>query len=296
MSLDRPPDHLHKNRLADKFSELEQFNRKALNIFIMAYDPSPEATLAIMHEIANNGADIIELGVAFSDPMADGPTIAAAGERALEQGANISGVLNIVRKFRQSNQHTPIILMGYYNPFYHYGIDKFAIDAMEAGIDGVIIVDLPPDEDVATQQTLQSHNIDIIRLIAPTDNAERIKLICDNASGFLYYIMVKGITGGSTADMSEVAGKIAEIRDYMRLSGKLSGKSSGQLSGGSSGKSLPILGGFGVKTAAQVAEVAKICDGVVVGSSVVSHIDANRELPVAELAARVGEFVAGLKI
>lgn len=256
-------------RIESTFSALKG-KRAALIPFIMAFDPERATTLAAMHELVAKGADILELGVPFSDPMADGPVIQAAGLRALEAGATLKGVLALVAEFRQKNTHTPLILMGYYNPMYRYGAEVFCADAAKSGIDGIILVDLPPEEEQELTPYLQKQGLKLIRLIAPTSLATRAKALCASASGFVYYISVAGITGAKSADAQELAAQMAQLRQHTHL---------------------PVAVGFGIKTAQQVKEVAKVADAVVVGSALV---DAMHKAGKAAASKAAGEFIAPL--
>ncbi len=243
------------NRLEKTFAALKAQGKKALITFAMAGDPDAATSLKILQDMAANGADIIEIGMPFSDPMADGPAIQAAGLRALNAGMTLEGTLQIVQQFRSTNQVTPIVLMGYSNPILKYGIDKFAEKSASYGVDGVIIVDIPPEEEDEILPKLQHNNIALIRLIAPTSDEKRLPKILKNASGFLYYVSIMGITGTKTADVVAVAKHIKEIRKSTDL---------------------PIVAGFGIKTPEDAARFAAIADGVVVGSAIVQNIEENQ--------------------
>ncbi|NBX02977.1 MAG: tryptophan synthase subunit alpha [Alphaproteobacteria bacterium] len=240
-------------RIDTVFSQLREKNRAALIPFIMGFDGGAAATLGMLASLPAAGADIIEIGIPFSDPMADGPTIQAAGLRALSAGATLAGVLGIVREFRTKNVTTPIILMGYYNPIYRYGADKFCADAAASGVDGVIIVDLPPEEENELKPQLYTNGVDFIRLISPTSGVNdadggRLPMLSKSASGFVYYISITGITGTASAQNSDLEKQVKKLREYTDL---------------------PVAVGFGIKNAAQVADVAKFADAVVVGSALV---------------------------
>lgn len=235
-------------RIKTTFAKTKAKSRPALIPFIMGGDGD---TLALLETLAANGADIIEIGIPFSDPMADGPVIAAAGLRALKSGASLAKILALVKSFRIRNNSTPIILMGYFNPIYRYGSEKFCKDAVDAGVDGVIIVDLPPEEEGEITPHLTKNAIDFIRLIAPTSLGDRLKKLCASASGFIYYIAVAGITGGKSASHQELQARLGEIRAH---------------------STLPIAVGFGIKTPAQAAALKDIADAVVVGSALVEAI------------------------
>ena len=225
-------------------------NKKALVSYITAGDPHPSKTVEIMHALADSGSDLIEIGVPFSDPMADGPVIQAACERSLQFGTSLNDVLQIVAEFREQNDATPIILMGYQNPMEIYGVENFAKSASGI-VDGVITVDLPPEESNDIASIYKAENIDTIYLLAPTTKHQRIKTIANLASGFLYYVSFKGITGASKIDVSSVSDKVSEIKQITDI---------------------PIAVGFGVKDADTAASVASCSDAVVVGSAIVSII------------------------
>lgn len=239
-------------RISETFAACNAANRAAFIPFIMGGDPSLVATAQLLDALPTAGADIIELGIPFSDPMADGPTIAAAGKRALDGGASLSGVLALARDFRAKHA-TPLVLMGYLNPIYMYGYAKFAADAAAAGVDGIIIVDLPPEEAAELEPALTQHGIALVRLIAPTSVPGRLPLLTQHANGYLYYVSITGITGAGSASAADVADKIAHIR---------------------AATNLPVCVGFGIKTPADVAAMAPLADGVVVGSALVNHIEA----------------------
>lgn len=240
------------NRLTECFKELDSKKRTALIPFITAGDPSPSFTVPLMHALVKAGADIIELGMPFSDPMADGPVIQRASERALAAGTTLQDVLNMVKSFREQNQTTPIVLMGYLNPIEIMGYLQFSQATESAQVDGVLIVDLPPEEAGDLGTFLRSHAISPIFLLAPTTTPERIKRICAQANGYLYYVSVKGVTGSSQLDVTHVAKKIDEIRRYTHL---------------------PIGVGFGIKDAHTAQQVARISDAVIVGSALVQLIE-----------------------
>lgn len=238
-------------RLSDKFAELRTSGNTAFNPFMMAGDPDMETALKLLKALPAAGADIIELGMPFSDPVADGPAVESAGLRALKSGMTLSKVLETVRRFRKENVDTPIILMGYYNPVYRYGVEKFAADAAQAGADGLIIVDLPPEEEAELTPHLEKNKLDLIRLIAPTTTPERQAYVTAHASGFVYYITVKGITGGATAGKAELSAALAALRKHTDL---------------------PIAVGFGIKTPDQAKAAAEVADAVVVGSAIVTKM------------------------
>lgn len=239
------------SRIADCFAALKAEGRCALIPYITAGDPHPAVTVAALHALVAGGADILELGVPFSDPMADGPVITKAHERALQHGTSLRDVLAMVAEFRQQDGRTPVVLMGYLNPVEVMGYAAFARAAAAAGVDGVLTVDLPPEEAEALTAELRAQALDPIYLLAPTTTAERIRLITEAASGYVYYVSLKGVTGASTLDIPEVASRLADIRAI---------------------SDLPIGVGFGIKDASSAAAVAAHADGVVVGSVLVSRI------------------------
>lgn len=243
------------SRIDDTFLRLKKSGQKALVPFITAGDPHPDFTVALMHELVKAGASIIELGVPFSDPMADGPVIQAADERALLHHVSLTNVLSMVKKFRESDQQTPVVLMGYLNPVEIMGYETFSDKAALAGVDGVLVVDLPPEEAAEFTVLMDKKGINIIYLISPTTDAERIRQISEKASGYLYYVSLKGVTGANTLDIDSVAEKLQEIRSITDL---------------------PVGVGFGIKDGATAQAVAKISDAVVVGSVLVKQIADNQ--------------------
>jgi tryptophan synthase alpha chain len=242
------------NRIEVTFDTLKQQSRKALIPFITAGDPTTQVTLTLMHALVESGADILELGVPFSDPMADGPVIQRASERALRQQVTLGGVLALVAEFRQQDLTTPIVLMGYGNPIEAMGWAIFADRCAEVGVDGVLTVDFPPEESSEAFQHLLRHDIAPIFLLAPTTNEARIKQVAKLARGYVYYVSLKGVTGAGNLDLSAIADKIPELRKHI---------------------SLPIGVGFGIRDAETALAVAKLCDGVVVGSRIVQEIEAS---------------------
>lgn len=239
-------------RIESTFSKLAQSGRKALVPFITAGDPHPKHTVALMHALVAGGADIIELGVPFSDPMADGPTIQLACERALVHGTSLRQVIAMVAEFRKTNANTPVVLMGYLNPIVAMGTETFTSQAVAAGVDGVLIVDLSVEEAPDFLPVLRQQGLDVIFLLAPTSSPDRIDAAAHSASGYLYYVSLKGVTGARTLDVSSVADKLAEIRRHTKL---------------------PIAVGFGIRDAESAAQVAKLADGVVIGSALVAEIE-----------------------
>lgn len=246
------------SRLAATFETLSKSGRKALIPFITAGDPSPGFTLPMMHAMVEAGVDVIELGIPFSDPMADGPVIQRASERALEHKMGLRRVLAIATEFRKTNQHTPVVLMGYVNPIEAMGYEDFANAAQRAEIDGVLTVDLPPEEAKDCVALLKARDIDPIFLLAPNSTDERIKMMNDAGSGYLYYVSLKGVTGAGHLNTADVETKLNQIRANTRL---------------------PVAIGFGVKDAQTAKTVAGLGDGVVVGSALISKIEANLDDP-----------------
>ena len=261
------------SRLADRFAALRARRRTALVPFITAGDPHRAATVPLMHALVAGGADAIELGVPFSDPMADGPVIQRASERALLHHTSLRDVLDAVREFRRTDALTPVVLMGYLNPIEVAGYAAFAAAAAEAGVDGVLTVDLPPDEGHELLQALRGAAIDTIYLVAPTSGPDRIARICAAASGFVYYVSLKGVTGAAHLDLGPVAEKVAQIRGAT---------------------SLPVGVGFGIKDAETAAAVARFADAVIVGSAVVSRVEALGDRP-EEIAPVLQELMATMR-
>ncbi|HEX5055244.1 MAG TPA: tryptophan synthase subunit alpha [Gammaproteobacteria bacterium] len=255
------------SRLQQTFRALRESRRTALIPYITAGDPHPEVTVEMMHAMVKAGANIVEVGVPFSDPMADGPVIQAACERALKHKVSLSQVLEMVRNFRKQDRDTPVVLMGYANPVEVMGYEKFAQSAAEAGVDGVITVDLPPEESAGVLPHLRQAGIDPVFLLAPTSTDERIRKICAAASGFVYYVSLKGVTGASTLDLDSVAARLADIRKHTVL---------------------PIGVGFGIKNAATARQVGAIADAVVVGSALVQRIADLADNPAAAIQAVSG--------
>jgi tryptophan synthase alpha chain len=262
------------DRIEKKFAEVKKQSRAALIPFIMGGDPDAAATAELLAALPGAGADIIEIGMPFSDPMADGPVIEAAGKRALAKGMDVAGILELVRGFRKKNEGTPIILMGYFNPVYRYGNEKFCTDAAGAGVDGLILVDLPPEEEQEMQPYLSATGLKLIRLIAPTSVETRLPLLAKSASGFIYYISVAGITGAKTATASDLKKNIDRLRQATNL---------------------PIAVGFGIKTPQQVREVAQVADAVVVGSALVDLIGKSGKDAVSAASRFVSELAKGLQ-
>jgi tryptophan synthase alpha chain len=265
------------SRLAARFAELKANSKTALIPYVMVSDPSPEITLPLMHAMVKAGADIIELGAPFSDPMADGPVIQAAAERSLAHNTSMQDVFSLVSEFRQTDDSTPIIVMGYLNPIEVMGYQSFAQQASACGVDGVITVDMPPVEAGDYVPALQGEGLDPIFLLAPTSTRERIKKLAKVASGFVYYVSLKGVTGAATLDVSSVETKVAEIKELIDL---------------------PIGVGFGISDAESAAKVATCSDAVVVGSVLVKKMtlnDGNTETERAIIIKEISDILASMR-
>ncbi|XXK29319.1 tryptophan synthase subunit alpha [Arenicellales bacterium nBUS_45] len=264
------------DRIASTFSRLSKEHRAGLVTFITAGDPNLQTSLEILHRLPSAGADIIEIGMPFSDPMADGPAIQAASLRSLANGGSLRATLEMVRSFREKNQTTPLILMGYFNPIYQYGTTQFVNDAASAGVDGLIMVDLPPEEDDELCDPARTAGLHWIRLVTPTTDTGRLSDVLANSSGFVYYVSIAGITGTQSAAAASIEKAVQQIK---------------------SKSDLPVAVGFGIKTREQVKEIGNIAEGVVVGSAIVNeieqHLDANGQ-PKAELVERVISLVQSL--
>ena len=239
------------SRIDAKFAKLKAEGKAAFVSFVMAGDPDPAVSLEVVKGLPAAGVDVIELGMPFTDPMADGPSIQLAGQRALEAGMTLAKTLDMVREFRKGDDETPIILMGYYNPIYHAGVDTFLAEAKAAGIDGLIVVDLPPEEDDELCIPAAEAGLHFIRLATPTTDDRRLPAVLKNTSGFVYYVSITGITGAAEAVAGDVGPEVARIK---------------------AATDLPICVGFGVKTPERAAEIARVADGVVVGSAIVDQI------------------------
>jgi len=257
-------------RIDRKFAALKAEGRPALVTYFMGGDPDFETSLKVMKALPASGSDIIELGVPFSDPMADGPAIQAAGLRALKKGMSLTRTLELARLFRQGDDTTPIVLMGYYNPVYIYGVDRFVKDAVDAGIDGLIIVDLPPEMDEELCIPALKAGINFIRLATPTTDEKRLPKVLQNTSGFVYYVSMTGITGSALPDTTKVTAAVERIKKHTEL---------------------PIVVGFGVKTAEQAKVIGAAADGVVVGTAIVNAV-AGTIRPDGSLVADPAEAVA----
>ncbi|MGM4990976.1 tryptophan synthase subunit alpha [Tardiphaga sp. 841_E9_N1_2] len=271
-------------RIDTRFAELKAEGRAAFVTFVMAGDPDPATALEIVKALPKAGADIIEIGMPFTDPMADGPSIQAAGLRALQAGMTLKKTLQLVRDFRSSDNKTPIVLMGYYNPIYIYGVDKFLPDAKAAGVDGLIIVDLPPEEDAELCLPAIKAGLNFIRLATPTTDDKRLPAVLANTSGFVYYVSVTGITGSASADSSAVSTAVARIKRHTKL---------------------PVCVGFGIRTPEAAHDIARHANGAVVGTALIDalkgSLDADGKATaktvsaVADLAAALAQGVHGAK-
>lgn len=271
-------------RIDTRFAELKKAGRSAFVTFVMAGDPDPATSLEIIKALPKSGADVIELGMPFTDPMADGPSIQAAGLRALKIGMTLKKTLDLVRDFRKDDNATPIVLMGYYNPIYIYGVDKFLVDAKSAGIDGLIIVDLPPEEDDELCLPAMKAGLNFIRLATPTTDDKRLPAVLANTSGFVYYVAITGITGAAAADATAVSGAVARIKRHTTL---------------------PVCVGFGIRTPENAQAIASHANGAVVGTALVdalkNSLDAEGRATaktvnaVAELTAALAQGVKGAR-
>lgn len=261
------------SRIERRFAYCRERGRKALIPYLTGGDPQPAATVPLMQALVEAGSDIIEVGIPFSDPMADGRVIQAACERALAHHVNIRRVLEMVREFRAGDAHTPVVLMGYLNPIEQMGYEVFAREAAAAGVDGILCVDSPPEESQDLVQALQANQIDPIWLIAPTTPAPRIRRICEVARGFVYYVSLKGVTGADSLDVDDVAAHVAGIR---------------------AATPLPVGVGFGIRDAATAARIAAVADAVVVGSAIVARIEAHQNEPQV-MYSLVRELIADMR-
>ena len=271
-------------RIDARFAELAKQGRSALVAYLMAGDPDPKTSLDIIKALPKAGADIIEIGMVFTDPMADGPSIQAAGLRALKAGMTLNKTLEMVRDFRKDDNATPVVLMGYYNPIYIYGVDKFLVDAKSAGIDGLIVVDLPPEEDTELCLPAMKAGLNFIRLATPTTDDKRLPAVLANTSGFVYYVSITGITGSASADSTAVGEAVARIKRHTKL---------------------PVCVGFGIRTPDAARAIAENANGAVVGTALVDalsqSLDADgrataKTVPaVADLVATLAQGVRGAR-
>lgn len=261
------------SRIKAVLNTLKDNKRKALIPYITGGDPKPEWTVDLMHTLVRSGADLIELGVPFSDPMADGPVIQLACERALEHGTSLLDILAMVKAFRETDTQTPVVLMGYLNPVERMGYDNFAKRAADAGVDGVLLVDLPPEEAGAMVPHLKQYELDAVFLIAPTTTDDRIRHICEHSSGYVYYVSVKGVTGSASLDEKEIAEKVARIQAHNQI---------------------PVGVGFGIRDAASAKQIAALADGVIVGSALVNRIADNRD-SLNAIQASLSELLGSMR-
>ncbi len=263
------------SRIEDRFAQLRAQNRAAFVSFVMAGDPVYDRSLEIIRGLPAAGVDIIEIGMPFTDPMADGPAIQVAGQRALAGGQTMRKTLDMVRAFREGDGETPIILMGYYNPIYSMGVDRFLAEAKEAGVDGLIVVDLPPEEDDELCLPAAAAGLHFIRLATPTTDDRRLPKVLQNTSGFVYYVSITGITGAAAAVAGDVGPEVARIKRKTDL---------------------PVCVGFGVKTPENAAEIARVADGVVVGSAIVNQIgDGKSPADVLDFVRALAEGAHGAR-
>jgi len=258
------------SRIEDKFAYLKGRGETALVTFVTAGDPDLAATEEIVLQLERSGCDLIELGVPFSDPMADGPTIQLSSERALASGTTLPGILELVKRLRMRTQ-VPIVLMGYFNPIFIYGAERFAVDAAAAGVDGLLVVDLPPEEAAELKGATDQSGLDLIFLLTPTSDSSRVEAVSRLGRGFIYYVSVAGVTGARSAVADTLAARVTSVRDELNL---------------------PLVVGFGISDPSQAAQVAKVADGVVVGSALVKYFERYQG---AELLQELGAFVADLK-
>jgi tryptophan synthase alpha chain len=261
------------SRIAKRFEKLKGANKSAFVPFLTAGDPDADITAAILEKLPEAGADLIELGVPFSDPMADGPAIQASSQRALHGGMTMTKVLELVRRFRKTDEKTPLVLMGYYNPIHAFGTAKFVKAAAEAGVDGLIVVDLPPEEDEVLRLPALAQGLDIVRLATPTTSDERLPTVLQGAGGFLYYVSIAGVTGTKSFSEDEVRAAVTRLK---------------------SASGLPVAVGFGIKTPEHAAFVARVADGAVVGSAIVDRLAASTGQAEAERVADALGYCAEL--
>ena len=257
-------------RIDAKFADLKARGKKAFVAYVMAGDPDYDASLELVKGLPDAGVDVIELGVPFTDPMADGPTIQLAGQRALASGMTLQRTLDLAREFRKNDDTTPIVMMGYYNPIYNRGVETFLIDAVEAGIDGLIVVDLPPEEDDELCIPAQAAGLNFIRLATPTTDDKRLPKVLQNTSGFVYYVSITGITGAAAAEATDVGPEVARIK---------------------SKTDLPVIVGFGIRTPETSRSIASVADGAVVGSAIVAMIGDGK--PMDEVLSFVKSLADG---
>ena len=265
-----------QNRIDKRFSELKEVNKKALIAFVTSGDPNQKISKKILNVLRDQKIDLIEIGFPFSDPMADGPTIQKSSQRAIKAGANVESTLQLVKNFRKNDRNIPIVLMGYFNPIFQYGLKDFFLNCSSVGVDGLIIVDLPPEEDHYINIYTKKYNVHNIRLLTPTTHKERLKKILQHTSGFLYYVSVMGITGTKKPSINEVRKSLTKIRKISNL---------------------PICVGFGIKNKNQIQSLNKFSDGCVVGSAIVNFIEEfdNGKYSEDQMLKNISDFLANLK-
>ncbi|MFT7684784.1 MAG: tryptophan synthase alpha chain [Candidatus Azotimanducaceae bacterium] len=261
------------SRMAQCFQRLNNDNKKALIPYIVAGDPQKDLTVSVMHEMVSNGADIIELGIPFSDPEAEGPVIQLAHERSLVHGTSLIDTCHMVGEFRKLNKLTPVLLMGYINPIEKMGYEKFALLAVKSGVDALLIVNLPPEEGKELDEVLLANNIDRICLVAPTTTDSRAKFLCQESRGFVYYVSLKGTTGAATINMDEVEERVTKLKAFCKL---------------------PMVVGFGIKDGTSAAKVATFADGSVVGTAIVDIFESQQKSP-EKIAPAVGKLIASMR-
>ncbi|WP_028669854.1 tryptophan synthase subunit alpha [Saccharospirillum impatiens] len=263
------------SRIAATFERLKNEGRKALIPFVTAGDPRPDVTLPLMHALVEQGANIIELGMPFSDPMADGPAIQRANERALANGMSLRKTLDIVAEFRKTNQDTPVVLMGYLNPVEWMGYETFVKAAHNAGVDGLLMVDMPPEEGGGIVEHARAVGLDLIYLVTPTTTNERFDIICKRSTGWIYYVSLKGITGANTLNVDEVAERMSWIEQHTDV---------------------PVCVGFGIRDGETAARVAKVCSGVIVGSVLVNAIERLESESAVEISSQVSKLLGDMRV
>jgi len=261
-------------RLAETFASLKSAHRKAFIAYVAAGDPTFDLSLEIMHALANVGADVIELGLPFSDPLADGIVNQMAADRALKAGMTTARALELIRVFRENNDKTPIVIFTYLNPIFTYGFAKFQLDAVNAGADGILLLDLPPDEAELSEELAENHGLSHIRLIAPSTPPERVKLLAEKAEGFIYALSRTGVTGGHSAPAETIPAQVAAIKAHTDV---------------------PVCVGFGISTAEQAAMVAKASDGIIVGSAIVKQVELNQQNPAKAVADFTRPLIAAIR-